>query len=625
MLVEKIKSSADVHCLSQADLKTLADEVRGTIIRVTSKNGGHVAPNLGVVELTIALHKVFDFPTDKIVFDVSHQCYTHKLLTGRAERFETLRTSGGLSGFCRRDENPADAFGAGHAGTAISAAMGLAAARDRLGGNEHVIAVVGDASLTNGVSFEALNILAETTKRLIVVLNDNEWSIDRNVGATAELLNRLIMTPAYNKITRAARRFVEKFIPFGKQIVQAASQFKKGNKSMATHGTSSIFEHFKLRYLGPVDGHNIPELCRYLEFAKTTEQPILLHVRTQKGRGLAPAIANPEKFHGCAAYDPETGTVSRSSPLKSWQQVFGESLVKLAAEDSRIVGITAAMAAGTSLNLLKKAFPQQYFDVGIAEENAVVMAAGMAARGLKPCVAIYSTFMQRAIDMVMHDVCLQNLPVVFCLDRAGLSPQDGATHHGLYDLSMMRCLPNLILMQPKDDDELADMLKTAFDSQKPCAIRYSRGPARGVPVKAVPAILPIGKAQIVREPQDAPAQIFIWALGAEALELAHKVAAHFAGTTVVNARFCKPLDTDLLFEQARRAKVLVTVENHAIAGGFGSAVLEALAQAKISVPVEQVGWPDRFVPHASTAEDLEKDFGLTEEAVVRRLQHLIGQ
>ena len=625
MLLEKINNAADVHALSQKDLKTLADEVRAEIIRVTSKNGGHVAPNLGVVELTIALHKIFNVPADNIIFDVSHQCYTHKLLTGRAKQFKTLRQTDGLSGFCKREESPADAFGAGHAGTPIAAAIGLAAARDRPGGNEHIIAVVGDASLTNGTSLEALNILAGTTKRLIVVLNDNEWSIDRNVGAVADLLNRLIMTPAYNKITRTARKFVEKIIPFGKQIVQAASQFKQGNKSMATRGQSSFFEHLKLRYLGPVDGHNIPELCRYLEFAKTMEQPILLHVRTQKGRGLAAAVSDPEKFHGCAPYDPATGTAILKSSVKTWQQIFGETLVKLATQDKTIVGITAAMAAGTSLNLLKKAFPQQYFDVGIAEGNAVVFAAGMAARGLKPCVAIYSTFMQRAVDMVMHDVCLQNLPVVFCLDRAGLSPQDGATHHGLYDLAMMRCLPNIILMQPKNDDELADMLATAFATKSPCAIRYPRGAACGVPVKDVPAILPIGKAEIVFQPATQKSQIFIWALGSNALKMAGTLVKQFAGTTIVNARFCKPLDTELLFSQARKAKLIITIEDHAIAGGFGSAILEALADENICVPVERIGWPDAYISHASTTKDLCEKYGLSEKIITKRIANLLNK
>lgn len=624
-MLEKISGPDDVKRLPSEKLPELARELRERIIGVTSKNGGHVGPNLGVVELTIALHRVFSTPRDSIVFDVSHQCYAHKLLTGRnGEAFDALRMTGGVSGFCSRRESPHDAFGCGHAGTALSAALGIAAARDLSGGDGHVVAVVGDAAITNGATLEALNNIAAHTRRLIVVLNDNEWSIDRNVGAVAEYLNKLIMTPVYNEATRGMRKFFEK-IPGGAHLIRAGSAWKQEKKNVISSGSSPLFENFKLRYLGPVDGHDVGALISYLEFAKKADRPILLHVRTTKGKGLPAAIANPEKFHGCAPFDPATGELrlaKKTAP--AWQECFGKTLVKLARTDEKIVGITAAMPSGTSLNLLKQALPKQYFDVGIAEGHAVIFAAGLASKGFKPCVAIYSSFMQRAADMVMHDVCLQNLPVVFCLDRAGLSPQDGATHHGLYDMAMLRALPNLVIMQPKDEDELADMMVTAFALGAPALIRYPRGAAAGVPVKDVPAALPVGKAEVLNAGTD-DGEVCIWALGGAAMPVAKTLAARLErerggrAPTLVNARFCKPIDAALLAEQAKRAGLFVTVENHALAGGFGSAVLETLSDAGIGVPVVRIGWPDVFVGHASNAADLRERCGLSDEAVAARV------
>ncbi|MCD8284452.1 MAG: 1-deoxy-D-xylulose-5-phosphate synthase [Opitutae bacterium] len=624
-LLDDIQSPEDLKKLPPEKLPELAQEIRRKIIETTSKNGGHVGPNLGVVELTIALHRVFSTPRDAIIFDVSHQCYAHKILTGRGgARFDKLRKTGGIAGFCRRAESEHDAFGAGHAGTALSAALGFAAARDLAGGSEHVVAVVGDAAITNGTTLEALNNIAAHSKRLIVVLNDNKWSIDRNVGAVADYLNKFITTPAYNKATRRLRSFLEK-IPGGSRLIRIGSAWKREKKNVLTDGSSPLFENFNLRYLGPIDGHNIAQLISYLEFSKNSDKPILLHVRTQKGRGLKAAVANPEKFHGCAPFDPETGEILRAEKgAPAWQKVFGETLVSLARQDKKIVGITAAMPSGTSLDLLKRKLPSQYFDVGIAEGHAVVFAAGMAAKGFKPCVAIYSSFMQRATDMVIHDVCLQNLPVVFCLDRAGLSPQDGATHHGLYDISMMRAFPNLVIMQPKDEAELADMLAAAFSWARPVIIRYPRGRAFGVPVGDVPKKIALGESETLEEGTDG-GEVCIWALGGPALQVAKTLATTLASErggkspTLVNARFCKPLDAEKIAQQATRAKLFVTVENHALAGGFGSAFLEKLSDLGLCVPVERIGWRDEFVCHATSADELREHYGLSDKEVAARV------
>ena len=626
-MLDDIQSPADLKRVPAEKLPEIARELRERIIAVTSENGGHVAPNLGVVELSVALHRVFDVPKDKIVFDVSHQCYAHKILTGRGARFGTLRQTDGISGFCNRKESEADAFGSGHAGTALSAALGIAAARDRLGGDEHVVAVVGDAAVTNGSTLEALNNIAAHTRRLIVILNDNEWSIDRNVGAVADCLNRIITTSFYNDATRGLKRLVSKIPWCGEHLIHAGSAWKQEKKQVLTSGASSLFEKFKLRYVGPIDGHNISQLIDFLEFAKKSRQPILLHVRTTKGKGLPVAEAHPDRFHGCAPYNPETGTPTKIVPgaPAPWQDAFGKTLVRFARNDEKIVGITAAMSAGTGLCFLKKEFPERYFDVGIAEGHAVIFAAGLAARGLKPCVAIYSSFIQRAVDMVMHDVCLQNLDVLFCLDRAGLSPQDGATHHGVFDIAMLRCLPNLTVMQPKDEDELADMMHTAFVRGGPQVIRYPRGSAPGAKEKDVPALLEIGKAEVLAE---GDGEVCIWSLGSmlPVAETLCKQLAAETGTraTLVNARFVKPLDEALLAGQAKRAKLFVTLEDHALAGGFGSAVLEALAAKNLCVPVERFGWEDRFVPHGTSVGDLRSRFGLDAESVIKKVRERLA-
>jgi 1-deoxy-D-xylulose-5-phosphate synthase len=617
-LLSTIRGPADVKALAPERLPALAQEIRERLVAVTAKNGGHIGPNLGVVELSIALHRVFGTPRDKFVFDVAHQGYVHKLLTGRnGADFDGIRTTGGLSGFLNREESLHDVFGAGHAGTALSAAVGLANARDRLGEDSHVVAVIGDAALTCGVTMEALNNAAKSTKRLVIVLNDNEWSIDRNVGAVADILSRLIVTQPYNNSQQGLKRLLGK-TRAGTKFLNFGRSFKRHVKNWYTH-SSSLFEQYGVRYVGPIDGHDLGALERYLNFCKDSTGPILLHIRTEKGRGLGAALKNPEKFHGTGAFDPETGdTLASGVPgaAKSWQDVFGSLLVREAKADRRVVGITAAMPSGTGLNQLKAELPAQYHDVGIAEEHAALFAAGIAARDLRPVCAIYSTFMQRAYDMVIHDVCLQRLPVTFCMDRAGVSPSDGPTHHGLFDIAYLRCIPNVTLMQPKDEDELSDMLHTALQSGAPMFIRYPRGAAAGKAIKPQAALIPLGKAEVLR----AGADIQFWALGSmvpDALQLAEKLTAQTGlSVGVVNARFAKPIDASLLAEQAKTAKLIVTLEDGAVTGGFGTGVLETLAEHGVRTPVVRLGWPDRFVGHATDVKTLRAANGLSPDQML---------
>jgi 1-deoxy-D-xylulose-5-phosphate synthase len=621
-ILDRIHSPADVKKLDVAELAPLAEEIRREIIEVTSRNGGHIGPNLGVTELTIALHRVFDCPKDRIVMDVAHQGYVHKLLTGRhGPKFKKIRQTGGLSGFLMREESPYDCYGAGHAGTALSAALGMAAARDQRGSDEHVIALIGDAALTCGITMEALNNIATSTKRLIVILNDNEWSIAKNVGAIAGYLNELITNPVYNRFHHNLDSFLSK-IPGGDSIRELGARAKKEAKDFVV--PSSLFEKFNLRYLGPVDGHDLPLLTQYLEFCKNSDEPVILHVLTKKGKGYDVAIKNPEKFHGTAPFDIVTGTSVPAKPgtPPNWQDVLGQAVSRFAKQDPKIIGITAAMPSGTGLTHLAKEVPDQFYDVGIAEEHAVLFAAGLATMGLKPLCAIYSTFLQRGYDPIVHDVCLQNLPVVFCMDRAGLSHNDGPTHHGLFDIAYLRTIPRTVIMQPKDEDEMVDMLHTAFLHNGPAFIRYPRGPAAGVKIKDHPVALPIGQAEVLREGRD----LIIWALGPmlqDAAKLADKLAAeHGISVGIVNARFAKPLDTELLHQHARVAKLIVTMEDHAVIGGFGSAVLEALSEGNLSTPVERIGWPDNFVGHATTPADLRAANGLApadiEDRILRR-------
>ncbi|MGE4550731.1 MAG: 1-deoxy-D-xylulose-5-phosphate synthase [Opitutales bacterium] len=622
-LLDDIRNPADLQGLGQKELQELAHEIRTRIIEVTAANGGHVGPNLGVVELTLALHLAFDTTKDRLVFDVSHQGYVHKLLTGRNdERFDALRKTDGLSGFINCEESEHDHYGAGHAGTGLSAALGMAVARDLNRTQEHVVAICGDAAFTCGITLEALNNVASATKRLIVVLNDNEWSIAKNVGAMSRYFNELITNPAYLKIHEDLEAFLKK-IPGGQSLIKLGSKAKQDTKDL--FAPSSLFEKLGLRYIGPIDGHDIQQLTHHLEFAKIAKEPLVLHVLTKKGKGYEIAESHPERFHGAGPFDPETGHGKPSEPdaPMKYQDAFGQIISKLAQKDPRIVGITAAMPSGTGLSTLKEISESRFFDVGIAEEHAVLFAAGMATRGLRPVCAIYSTFLQRAYDPIIHDVCLQNLPVLFCMDRAGLSPNDGPTHHGLFDLAYLRCVPNAVVMQPKDENELQDMIATGLKLDGPSFIRYPRGAGEGTELGMEPTILKTGQAEIVREGED----LVFWALGpmvseakklAECLEIEEDITCG-----VVNARFVKPLDQALLKRQVVEGSRIVTVEDHVLAGGFGSAVLEFIESEGLVAQVERIGWPDEFVDHGSSVAELRKKHGLDFESMLKRVRKFL--
>jgi 1-deoxy-D-xylulose-5-phosphate synthase len=621
-LLETIYSPADLKRLNYAQMAQLAEEIREFLIQTLSKTGGHLGPNLGVVELTMALHAVFNTPTDKITFDVSHQAYIHKILTGRRERMDTIRQPGGLNGFMLRTESAHDAFGAGHAGTALSAALGMAVARDLAGSTEHVIAVAGDGAFTNGITYEALNNIAEQTRRMIVVLNDNEWSIDRNVGAIARYFHRIVTNERYQHLHDRATKLIERF--GGKTAVKVVRRAEEAAKGFLW--PSVMFEEFGMEYFGPIDGHNLPLLVETFKFLKTVDHPVLLHVLTQKGRGFQPALDKTKKFHGVAPYDPETGD-TKPNGLPTYSEVFATTLADLADKDERVVAITAAMPNGTGLDLFRARHPKRYYDVGIAEGHAVVFAAGMATRGLRPVCAIYSTFLQRGFDPIVHDVALQNLPVLFCMDRAGLSGDDGPTHHGLFDIGYLRSIPGMVLMAPKDENELAAMMKTALTLDAPSAIRYPRGAGVGVERKPEAEILPVGKAEIVKDGSD----VAILGLGnllPMADELAAKLEAEGLSAAVINPRFVKPLDREMLASYASRVAAFVTFEDHAKMGGFGTAVAEALEEMQAegsipAVPVVRIGWPDRFIEHGKV-DDLRHKHGVSVEAALEQVLPLVA-
>jgi 1-deoxy-D-xylulose-5-phosphate synthase len=646
--LDMVDHPSHVKKLTAPQLQQLAEEIRGELITKLSKNGGHLGPNLGVVELTIALHYVFSTPADKIVWDVSHQCYVHKILTGRKNRFHTIRTTDGLNGFALRTESEHDCYGAGHAGTALSAALGMAAARDRLRSDENVIAVFGDAALTNGISFEALNNIGHTTRKFIGILNDNEWSIAKNVGAIASYLNKLITNPAYNRISKDLEKWVKR-IPKGDLALRfghKAEEALKGavaevslsqNPPMADSdgrggfGRSLIFEELGLRYLGPIDGHNLPLLITSLEYAKNCDSPVVLHVLTKKGKGYEAALQHPEKFHGTGPYDVITGKSPDAKPgaPPNYQDVFGDTMVKLCLKDTSVVGITAAMPTGTGLKALEKAMPERYYDVGIAEEHAVLFAAGMATMGFHPVCAIYSTFLQRAYDCIIHDIALQKLPVIFCMDRSGLSANDGPTHHGLFDIAYLRCVPDIIAMAPKDENEFADMMFTATHQSLPVFIRYPRGAAEGVPIKDQPKLLEIGKAEVVKSfGQNQRRKVAFFALGNMqriAVEASNQLEAEGWDTAIVNPRFTKPIDAGTTEFYGRTADVVITLEDHVVTGGYGSAVIELLADKGITTPVGRIAWPDQFIEHASSVDYLRNKYGLTAARAVEQATALLSR
>ncbi|HEY6413368.1 MAG TPA: 1-deoxy-D-xylulose-5-phosphate synthase [Edaphobacter sp.] len=620
VILEKINSPADVKRLSIVELEQLAEEIRERLIVGVSKTGGHIGPNLGVVELTLAMHYVFDTPTDSFVFDVSHQAYVHKLLTGREKLFHTIRQPNGLNGFMLRTESEHDSYGAGHAGTALSAALGMAVARDMSGGSEHIVALAGDAAFTNGISYEALNNIAAQTKRLIVVLNDNAWSIDKNVGAIAEYFHKIVMNPTISSWHDKAAELLERF--GGKTVRHVARKAEEAAKGLIGPGT--LFEEFGLSYFGPIDGHNLPLLIETFKFLKQQNKPVVLHAITQKGKGFQPALEKQKKFHGLGPYDAETGE-TKSAGQKTYSEIFAETLTKLADKNEKVVAITAAMPNGTALDLFRPHHPKRYFDVGIAEEHAVIFAAGMATKGYKPFCAIYSTFLQRAFDPIVHDVCLQNLPVVFCMDRGGLSGDDGPTHHGLFDISYLRSVPNLIHMVPKDEDELADMMYTAMLHDGPSAVRYPRGTGPGVAVKQQPVAIEIGKAQVIKD--SGRSDVAIFGLGAmlpEAVRLAEMLEREGFSAAVINPRFAKPVDRDCVAQLGGRSRLVITLEDHVLAGGFGSAVMETLGELDVQVPVVRVGWPDEFIEHGKV-DSLRAKYGLTAEAALAKARPYLSK
>ncbi len=624
-LLEKIDSPQDLKELSLDELKQLAEEIREYIIDVVSKNGGHLAPDLGAVELTLALHYVFDSPTDRLIWDVGHQAYAHKIITGRREAFKTLRQFGGISGFLKRTESPHDIFGAGHAGIALSAAMGIATARDIKGEEWKVIAIVGDGALTAGMALEALNQIGQIKRDMIIVINDNKMSIDENVGALSNYFAKIVTSPIYNRFKEDVWELLGK-LPSRYLSLRAREVARKIKETLQHFAVPSIlFEELGYRYVGPFDGHDLKILIDSFERVKNLKGPTIVHVLTQKGKGYPPAEKNPEFYHGLGPFDKKTGRpLKKPGEPPRYTKVFGQTLLELAKKDEKIVGITAAMPLGTGLNYLRDEIPERYFDVGIAEQHAVTFAAGLAVEGFKPFAAIYSTFLQRAFDQIIHDVALQNLPVRFALDRGGLVGEDGPTHHGVFDLAYLRLIPNMVVMAPKDGEELKDMILTAAEyNDGPIAFRYPRDKVPFPPnPERKPELLTIGKAEILRDGGD----VLILAIGSmvipseRAAELLEKDGV---SATVVNARFVKPLDEELILDLASSVRAVITVEENNLPGGFGSGVLELLMRKKLLKPVLNIGIPDEFVEHGPRSKLLEV-VGLTPDGIYRQIKEFLN-
>jgi 1-deoxy-D-xylulose-5-phosphate synthase len=614
--LDRIQWPRDLRGLTLDELQVVAQELRTYVIDSVSKTGGHFASGLGAVDLTVALHSVYNTPRDLLVWDVGHQTYPHKVLTGRRDRLQTIRQKGGLSGFTNRSESEYDTFGVGHASTSISAALGMAAARDERGDDYEVVAIIGDGGLTGGVAMEGLNQAGYLKRKLLVILNDNEMSISPNVGAMSGYLLRIARGQIYNRVRADVANILKK-LPAGQRLAGLAENLEDGLKKALVPGT--LFEELGFKYVGPIDGHSIPALVRTLRDIKKMTGPVLLHIKTVKGKGYELAEKDPVYWHGPSPFKVETGEVAKKSAPPSYTQVFGDTLVELAEKDPRIVGITAAMPEGTGIDRFQKVFPERAFDVGICEQHAVLFAAGMATQGLKPVCAIYSTFLQRAYDQIMHDVCLMDLPVVFTLDRAGVVGADGPTHHGVFDLTYLRVFPNMMVCAPKDENELRHLLATAFTTGHPTAIRYPRGNGWGVTLDPEAKPLPVGKGEVLRVGKDG----LVLALGdpvVPALRAAERLAARGGPSlTVVNARWVKPLDRELLSQLAREGSRILTIEENALAGGFGSAVMEALEELGISARVRRIGIPDRFVPHA-TQQEQRKELGLDEESLATAFQ-----
>jgi 1-deoxy-D-xylulose-5-phosphate synthase len=614
MILDTINSPVDLRQVPETELPKLVDELRERIIETVSKTGGHLAPSLGVVDLTVALHYAFDTPKDRIIWDVGHQAYAHKLLTGRRDRFNTLRQYGGISGFPKREESPYDNFNVGHASTSISAALGMVAARDIKEDAFRVIAVIGDGSISAGLAFEGLNQAGHLKKNLIVILNDNEMSISPNVGALSAYLNRMMTGNFYTKLRQETKHFLQNIPRVGESMFNIAKKAEESIKGFMAPGL--LFEELGFQYVGPIDGHRMDHLLETFRNIKDFSWPVLVHVITKKGKGCEFAECNPAQFHGTPPFDPETGkAAAKKQKVMSYTEVFGQTMVTLAEDNDKIVAITAAMSDGTGLEQFAAKYPDRFFDVGIAESHGVTFACGLAAEGMRPVAAIYSTFMQRAYDQVMHDLCLQNLPVTLALDRAGLVGEDGPTHHGVFDIAYLRHLPNMVLMSPKDENELQHMLKTSLEHSGPTALRYPRGTGLGVPMDQELKMLPIGKGEMLQEGND----LVIIAIGnmvKPAQEAGERLKAVGISAAVVNARFIKPLDEELITRLAKKTGRIVTIEEHALQGGFGSAVLECIEDNRLSaVKVLRIGLPDRFIEHGPQAV-LRKKYGLDADGIL---------
>jgi 1-deoxy-D-xylulose-5-phosphate synthase len=598
-LLSKINSPHDLKQLKRSELSDLAKEIRKTIVDVVSISGGHLASSLGAVELSIALHYVFDTPTDKILWDVGHQAYAHKLLTGRRDRFPTLRRHGGLSGFTKRSESPYDAFTTGHSSTSISAGLGIACAKRLKKDPSKVVAVIGDGSLTAGLAYEGLNQTGDThnDKDMIVILNDNEMSISHNVGALSSLLSRTFSASRLQLMRKEFGEFLKSLPRIGENMYQLAKRSEESFKTFVTPGM--LFEAFNFEYFGPIDGHNLDHLIDILRNIKKMDEPVLLHVITKKGKGYPQAEQNPVYFHGVGSFDVDTGICrKKTTNVPSYTDVFGQTMVELAKTNNKIIAVTAAMPEGTGLVPFSKAYPDRFFDVGIAEQHGVTFAAGMATEGFRPVVTVYSTFLQRAYDQIIHDVCIEKLPVVFALDRGGIVGEDGPTHHGLFDISFLRTIPNMVVMAPKDENELRHMLATAMAHDGPISLRYPRGRGTGAELDDALTIIPIGKGEILNHGDD----LLIIAVGSAVSEAICASALlaenHGVSAAVVNARFIKPLDAELIIALAQKIQKIITVEENTVQGGFGSAVLELLSDSEINgVIVKRLGIKDHFVEH----------------------------
>lgn len=622
-LLEKINSPSDLKLLNEEQLVSLAEEIRRFLLQTVSRTGGHLASNLGSVEITLALHYCFDSPSDKFIWDVGHQAYTHKILTGRRDRFHTQRQYKGLSGFPKPEESPHDAFGAGHSSTSISAGLGMATANSLTGGDSKVISIIGDGSLTGGLAFEGLNQAGHLRKNLIVVLNDNDMSISKNVGAFSSFISRKLTGKYFRDLKREMQGLLKGIPAIGTNILHFARKAENSLKGFLTPGT--LFEALGFDYVGPINGHDLPQLIEVFRNTQSVEGPILIHVMTTKGKGYPPAEKDPDIFHGVGPFDIETGTPqAKTGAAKSYTAIFGQTLVKLAEEDENIIAITAAMPDGTGLSPFARTFPERFFDAGIAEQHALTFAAGLAAEGLRPVAAIYSTFAQRAYDQVFHDICLQKLPVTLALDRGGLVGDDGPTHHGVFDLSYLRHFPEMTVMAPKDENELQHMIKTAVYADRPIALRYPRGAGYGAQLDCDLRTLAIGNGEVLAEGTD----LAIVAIGATvypSLEAARKLAEQGISATVINARFVKPLDRELIIDAADRTGTLLTVEENALAGGFGSAVLELLEREGLTgIRVKRLGIPDRFIEHGSQAQ-LRKDLGLDADGILQAAKTLLAR